>query len=243
MNIDKKCRKSKASIQKSVKHQKQSTKKQKKVEKINKKISLQQAFGKVVDVVKKPFSGQKSKSKPQKKTRREKILVDNSKPQKNSKPYKNTDSNKTQKPQTVAQQDNSYVDVPFAESTSGATYSKFFYSNEYTIDNFDDHQLYEVLSQKYPGLLASEESEVVKRNAIITLLNDVEVMQKILEKYNMTILDFFKFLFRMCPSVFKGLFVKKVQKTLKDKPYAQSIKFGKYRFARKKSSSKKCSIF
>ena len=237
MNIDKKCRKSKASIQKSIKHQKQSTKKQKKVEKINKKISLQQAFGKVVDVVKKPFSKQKSKSKLQKKTRRERILVDNFKPQKNE------DSNKTQQPQTVPQQDKPYVDVPFAESTSGATYSKFFYSDEYAIDNFDDHQLYEVLSQKYPGLLASEESEVVKRNAIITLLNDVEVMQKILEKYNMTILDFFKFLFRMCPSVFKGLFVKKVQKTLKDKPYAQSIKFGKYHFARKKSSSKKCSIF
>lgn len=237
MNIDKKCRKIKASIQKSVKHQKQSTKKQKKVEKINKKISLQQAFGKVVDVVKKPFSKQKSKSKLQKKTRRERILVDNFKPQKNE------DSNKTQQPQTVPQQDKPYVDVPFAESTSGATYSKFFYSDEYAIDNFDDHQLYEVLSQKYPGLLASEESEVVKRNAIITLLNDVEVMQKILEKYNMTILDFFKFLFRMCPSVFKGLFVKKVQKTLKDKPYAQSIKFGKYHFARKKSSSKKCSIF
>lgn len=237
MNIDKKCRKSKASSQKSIRHQKQSTKKQKKVEKINKKISLQQAFDKVVDIVKKPFSGQKSKSKPQKKTRREKILIDNSKPQ------KNIDNSKTLQSQTVSQQDNSYADVPFAESTSGATYSKFFYSNEYTIDNFDDPQLYEVLSQKYPGLLASEESEVVKRNAIITLLNDVEVMQKILEKYNMTVLDFFKFLFRMCPSVFKGLFVKKVQKTLKDKPYAQSIKFGKYHFARKKSSSKKCSIF
>ena len=237
MNIDKKCKKSKTSGQKSISYQKQSTKKQKKVEKINKKISLQQAFGKVVDAVKKPFSGYKSKSKQQKKTRREKILVDNFKPQ------KNVDSSKTQQSQTVPQQDNSYVDVPFAESTSGATYSKFFYSNEYTIDNFDDPQLYEVLSQKYPGLLASEESEVVKRNAIITLLNDVEVMQKILEKYNMTILDFFKFLFRMCPSVFKGLFVKKVQKTLKDKPYAQSIKFGKYHFARKKSSSKKCSIF
>lgn len=237
MNMDKKCKKSKASSQKPIMHQKQSTKKQKKVEKINKKISLQQAFGKVVDVVKKPFSGQKSKSKPQKKTRREKILVDNFKPQ------KNIDSSNTQQAQTVIQQDKSYVDVPFAESTSGATYSKFFYSNEYTIDNFDDPQLYDVLSQKYPGLLASEESEVVKRNAIITLLNDVEVMQKILEKYNMTVLDFFKFLFRMCPSVFKGLFVKKVQKTLKDKPYAQSIKFGKYHFARKKSSSKKCSIF
>ena len=237
MNIDKKCRKSKASSQKPIRRQKQSTKKQKKVEKINKKISLQQAFDKVVDAIKKPFSRQKSKSKPQKKPRREKILVDDFKPQENA------DSSKTQQPQTIPQQDKPYADVPFAESTSGATYSKFFYSNDYVIDNFDDTQLYEVLSQKYPGLLASEESEIVKRNAIITLLNDVEMMQKILEQYNMTVLDFFKFLFRMCPSVFKGLFVKKVQKTLKDKPYAQSIKFGKYRFTRKKSSSKKCSIF
>ena len=52
------------------------------------------------------------------------------------------------------------------------------------------------------------------------MLNDVDVMQAILKEYNMTVLDFFKFLFRLCPSVFKGLFVKKVQKTIKDKPYA-----------------------
>lgn len=42
------------------------------------------------------------------------------------------------------------------------------------------------------------------------MLQDVEYMQSILDGYDMTILDFFRFLFRLCPSVFKGLFVKKV---------------------------------
>ena len=50
-------------------------------------------------------------------------------------------------------------------------------------------------------------------------------MLNILDSYNMTVLDFFKFLFRLCPSVFKGFFVKKVQKTLKTKKYAKTVKF------------------
>ena len=49
-----------------------------------------------------------------------------------------------------------------------------------------------------------------KKNAIISILNDLELMQKILDEYNMTVLDFFKFLFRLCPSVFRGLFIKKI---------------------------------
>ncbi|MBP5785449.1 MAG: hypothetical protein J6W16_07710 [Methanobrevibacter sp.] len=65
----------------------------------------------------------------------------------------------------------------------------------------------------------------MKRKAMINLLNDNDFMANILENYNMTILDFFRFLFRLCPSVFKGFFVKKVQKTLKNKKYAKSIKF------------------
>lgn len=88
--------------------------------------------------------------------------------------------------------------------------SKFFYAVDLDINSNDDKQLYELLAKKYPGIHASESNETNKRNAIVNILNDVDLMQKILEDYNMTILDFFKFLFRLCPSVFKGLFVKKI---------------------------------
>ena len=55
-------------------------------------------------------------------------------------------------------------------------------------------------------------------------------MTYILETYNMNVMDFFCFLFRLCPSVFKGFFVKKVQKALKNKRYARSVKFATYSF-------------
>lgn len=62
------------------------------------------------------------------------------------------------------------------------------------------------------------------------MLNDVELMEMVLDEYDMSAIDFFKFLFRICPTIFKGLFVKKVQKTLKGKQYAKTIKFGDYAF-------------
>lgn len=101
-------------------------------------------------------------------------------------------------------------DVPFAESDTMMSTSKLFYSNERFIDTYDDEKIYESISRQYPGLLASEHNEQVKRKSIIDMLQDVDYMQSILDGYDMTILDFFRFLFRLCPSVFKGLFVKKV---------------------------------
>ena len=70
--------------------------------------------------------------------------------------------------------------------------------------------MYETISKKYPGMHESEKRENAKRSSIVDMLNDIEFMKTILDEYNMTVLDFFKFLFRLCPSVFKGLFVKKI---------------------------------
>ena len=71
-------------------------------------------------------------------------------------------------------------------------------------------QLYEFITTTHPGLSEHETNETTKRNAIVNLLNDANLMNRILDEYNMSILDFFKFLFRLCPSVFKGLFIKKI---------------------------------
>ena len=134
-----------------------------------------------------------------------------------------------------------YVDVPFAEINSNSSLSRFFCINDIDIGAFDYWQLYEHILKKHPGLSAEQSNESIKRNAIIDLLNDVDLMQQILKDYNMTVLDFFKFLFRLCPSIFKGLFVRKIQKTLKNKPYAKDIRFGSYHG--RKTTKKRCSIF
>lgn len=101
-------------------------------------------------------------------------------------------------------------DVPFAENSATTQLSKFFYSNDRFIETFDDPQLYDAITKHYPGILATEQRGQVKRKAILDLLGDIDFMNSILEDYNMTIMDFFRFLFRLCPSIFKGFFVKKV---------------------------------
>ena len=45
------------------------------------------------------------------------------------------------------------------------------------------------------------------KRMIITVLEDVEFMTDLLEQYNMTILDFFKFLYRQESSLFKTVFI------------------------------------
>lgn len=88
--------------------------------------------------------------------------------------------------------------------------SKFFYSNEKFIETFDDNDLYEAITTKYPGIIAMQSTDQEKRKTIIDILNDIEFMQHIFDNYHMNIMDFFRFLFRLCPSVFKGFFIKKI---------------------------------
>lgn len=100
--------------------------------------------------------------------------------------------------------------MPFAESTSGATYSTFFYSNSYALDNLDDRLLHEVIAEKYPELLESEKDLNTKRHATLRLLEDTKFMDRVLEAFSMQLPDFLKFLFRLCPSMFRGIFVRQV---------------------------------
>lgn len=53
-------------------------------------------------------------------------------------------------------------------------------------------------------------NEREKRDDIIRMLENEDFIESLLKTYNMDVFDLFKFLFRLCPSVFKGLFVRKV---------------------------------
>ena len=54
--------------------------------------------------------------------------------------------------------------------------SKFFYSNEKFIETFDDNDLYESITTKYPGIIAAKSSDQEKRKTIIEILNDIDFM-------------------------------------------------------------------
>ena len=103
--------------------------------------------------------------------------------------------------------------MPFAESrsiTELTTSLKFFYSNDRFIDTFDDEHIYNQLCRDYPALHADNKNLQNKRRAILDLLGDEDYMKSLKEGYNMSPFDVVKFLFRLCPSLFKGIFVKKV---------------------------------
>ena len=127
------------------------------------------------------------------------------------------------------------VDVPFAESSSCSeltTSMKFFYSNDRFIDTFDDMHIYEQLCKHYPALHAEQKNMQHKRHAILDLLQDQQLISNLKEQYNMDIFDIIKFLFRLCPSLFKGIFVKKIQNTIKNQPYAKKLKKHEYKIAK-----------
>lgn len=103
------------------------------------------------------------------------------------------------------------ISKPFAENKSSSSVSsKFFYSNDKFIDTFDDMQIYDTVRAQYPKIGPEYTDDKLKRKVVIDMLNNTAFIDEILEQYNMTILDFFKFLFRMCPSLFKGFFIKKI---------------------------------
>lgn len=81
------------------------------------------------------------------------------------------------------------------------------------------------------------------RNVIIKFLADSKFMEGLLKKYSMTIFDFFKFLFRMDSSIYKGNFVQKVQKVISHRKYA-AVKQHRYRFQKqnRRTGSRKKSV-
>ena len=103
--------------------------------------------------------------------------------------------------------------MPFAESRSSSeltTSLKFFYSNDRFIDTFDDIHIYEQICKDYPALNENHKNLQQKRHAIIDLLSNEDYMNNLKESYGMSPFDVVSFLFRICPSLFKGIFVKKV---------------------------------
>ena len=231
-----------------------SRKRQPKQKDETKKISLKESLNKVVGAIKKPFMKDKSKikskdpkPKPPRKKKHEKILIERHLEKEDiinendvtiQPTEQQNDISQEQLDTTKAKKNNQ--PPPFAENSSQTTIlSKFFYSNDRFLDTFDDMQIYETLKAQYPSIASEKCDDKQKRKIVLDLLNNESFVAEILEQYNMNVLDLFKFMFRMCPSLFKGFFIKKVQATIKNKAYAKNVRFGKYRYSGMQKRSKK----
>lgn len=127
------------------------------------------------------------------------------------------------------------VDVPFAESRSSGeltTSLKFFYSNDRFIETFDDKDLYDKICNRWPALHEDYKLLQHKRSAILDMLSNEDFMKELNDQYGMNAFDVVSFLFRLCPSLFKGIFVKKVQNVVKNTQYAKKLKKHKYKIAK-----------
>ena len=102
-------------------------------------------------------------------------------------------------------------------------FGNFFYVNDGFISRFEDDVILKYIRDKFPGFDPGRGRESALRNSVIAMLKDSDFMQRLLERYSLSIFDFFKFLFRMDSSIYKGSFIHKIQKTINRKKYASSI--------------------
>ena len=72
---------------------------------------------------------------------------------------------------------------------------------------FEDSEITEYLQHAHADFEPSLHDDSKLKKAIIDILNDIPLMEKTLGRYNMTVLDFFKYLYRTEPLIFRGLFI------------------------------------
>ena len=112
----------------------------------------------------------------------------------------------------------------------GNPFSDFFYVNDGFIARFEDDDILRHIQSKYPQFNPGRQGETALKNAVIKLLQDSEFMEGTLARYSMTIMDFFKFLFRLDSSIYRGNFIPKIQKAIKNRKYAAVKQHKQYKF-------------
>ena len=122
-------------------------------------------------------------------------------------------------------------------SSPSLSETNFFYTSDKFFNTFEDDEITYYIQCKYPTFDFENSNDIVMRKTIIEILNDTKFITEVLDRYNMNIYDFFKFLFRYDQNIFKGLFFKRIRKALKYKKYATTAK--KLLYSERKHLSKK----
>lgn len=153
-----------------------------------KNVSIREIAGKVVDVVKKPFGG-KGGRKPK---------------------LTPAEQKQAEAKARLAELEKEQVSPEQSYSNIASAFSSFFYTDEKFITQFEDNEILTYVRMSHPEFDPKAGDESRLRKAILSLLDDSKFVSGLMDRYGMTVFDFFKFLFRMEPSVFKGAFITKV---------------------------------
>lgn len=168
-----------------------------------KSASIREIAGKVADIVRKPFSKGKALSKRKpfggKGGRKRKPTEDELR-----------QAEAKAKPDELEKDDACPTEAEQSRSSISSAFNSFFYTDEKFIDQFEDREILEYVRMAHPEYNPKAGDDSALRKAILSILSDSRFMSRLLDRYGMTIFDFFKFLFRIEPSVFKGTFITKV---------------------------------
>ena len=97
--------------------------------------------------------------------------------------------------------------------------TSFFYTSDKFINAIDNDNILKEIQKKYPELSDKNTDGAIKKS-ILKLLDDDKFVEQLLEYYNLSVFDLFKLLYKMFSSVFKGMYLVKVRKTIAGKKYA-----------------------
>ena len=104
-------------------------------------------------------------------------------------------------------------------SKSGEAQISFFYTNDKYFTQFDDNEIIQSVRQKYPDFMKEGISDIDLKRTIICILQDKNFVDSVLEFYNLSVQDFFKFMFRRDTTIFKGPYLSKLQKVIQESGY------------------------
>lgn len=113
--------------------------------------------------------------------------------------------------------------------------SNFFYSDEKWIAAFEDEEIMEYIRQFFPCIDPKSSNDQAVRREIVEMLSDEDFMTELMSRYSMTVLDFFKLMYRTLPMIFRGMFVARVQKTVRGRKYAE-LRTADYAFRRMRAA-------
>ena len=95
----------------------------------------------------------------------------------------------------------------------------FFYTNDKYFNQMDDKLIVASIQQKYPLFMKNGVSENDLKQVIVEIIQDRKFVDGLMDFYNLSMHEFFKFMFRRETSVFRGPFLNKLHKVLRECGY------------------------
>jgi len=96
--------------------------------------------------------------------------------------------------------------------------NNFFCTDEPFITRFDDKEILHYIQKRMPLFGISPGSQSFKQS-IFDFLEDDDFTELVMDEFDLSPDDMFKFLFRLDPFVFKGMFMKRIREIVLRKQY------------------------